>query len=74
MKALPPQIHAGFLESLANSIGSVFTWAILFAALVPILALFVEEIPLRGAGPETKPEGTGDEDPQVAEAKAELSA
>jgi EmrB/QacA subfamily drug resistance transporter len=74
MKALPPQIHAGLLESLANSIGSVFTWAILFAALVPILALFVKEIPLRGAGPEAKPDDTVEEDAQVAEAKAELSA
>ncbi|MFI0419909.1 MDR family MFS transporter [Spongiactinospora sp. 9N601] len=46
---LPPRVRTGFLESLASAISSVFWWAILFAALVPILAIFVREVPLRGA-------------------------
>ncbi|MFJ2033088.1 MDR family MFS transporter [Streptosporangium sp. NPDC087985] len=46
---LNPQVRVGFLESLASSISSVFWWAILFAVLVPLLAAFIKEIPLRGA-------------------------
>jgi EmrB/QacA subfamily drug resistance transporter len=46
---LPPQIKAGFLESLAGSISSVFGWAVLFAVLVPVVAFFIKEIPLRGS-------------------------
>ncbi|MEZ0075412.1 MDR family MFS transporter [Planotetraspora sp. GP83] len=45
---LPPQVKAGFLEGLANAISSVFGWAVLFAVLVPVLAAFIKEIPLRG--------------------------
>ncbi|GAA3103179.1 MDR family MFS transporter [Streptosporangium carneum] len=48
---LPANVRTGFLESLAVSIGSVFSWAILFAVLVPVFAVFIKEIPLRG-GPE----------------------
>ncbi|MFF4418170.1 MDR family MFS transporter [Streptosporangium sp. NPDC001559] len=44
---LPAGVRTGFLESLASSIGSVFTWAILFAVLVPLAAAFIKEIPLR---------------------------
>ncbi|MFI6513208.1 MDR family MFS transporter [Streptosporangium sp. NPDC050855] len=45
---LPGHVRAGFLESLAVSISEVFWWAILFAVLVPLLAAFIKEIPLRG--------------------------
>jgi hypothetical protein len=48
LKALPAPIRLGFLESLATSIGSVFGWAIVFAAAIPVLALFIKQIPLRG--------------------------
>ncbi|WP_214103958.1 MDR family MFS transporter [Acrocarpospora catenulata] len=48
MAQLPPEVKAGFLESLAGAIGSVFFWAVLFAVVVPVLAAFVKEIPLRG--------------------------
>jgi EmrB/QacA subfamily drug resistance transporter len=54
LQALPSPVRSGFLESLAGSIGSVFFWAILFAVLVPLLAAFIKEIPLRGA-PEAPP-------------------
>jgi len=46
---LPANVRVGFLESLAESISGVFWWAILFAVLVPLLAAFIKEIPLRGA-------------------------
>ena len=58
-------LRLGFLESLASSISGVFGWAILFAVLVPLIAAFVKEIPLRGGfdkaeesarpGPQMKP-------------------
>lgn len=54
---LPAGVRAGFLESLASSIGSVFTWAILFAVLVPLAAAFIKEIPLR-SGSEAAEDGT----------------
>ncbi|MFF0309762.1 MDR family MFS transporter [Streptosporangium sp. NPDC004379] len=46
---LPAQVRLGFLDSLASSIAGVFWWAIFFAVLVPVLAFFIKEIPLRGA-------------------------
>ncbi|MFD1537068.1 MDR family MFS transporter [Nonomuraea guangzhouensis] len=45
---LPPQMRTGLLESLAVSISGVFWWAIVFAVVVPVLAVFIKEIPLRG--------------------------
>ncbi|MFD0884966.1 MDR family MFS transporter [Streptosporangium algeriense] len=45
---LPSGVRTGFLESLASSIGTVFTWAILFAVLVPLAAAFIKDVPLRG--------------------------
>ncbi|WP_435877736.1 MDR family MFS transporter [Streptosporangium saharense] len=55
---LPAGVRAGFLESLASSIGSVFTWAILFAVLVPLAAVFIKEIPLRSGSDEGADDGT----------------
>ncbi|MEU6717176.1 MDR family MFS transporter [Nonomuraea sp. NPDC046802] len=48
---MPAQQRTGLLESLAVSISGVFWWAIAFAVAVPVLAAFIKEIPLRGAGP-----------------------
>ncbi|MEO3861637.1 MDR family MFS transporter [Acrocarpospora sp. B8E8] len=52
---LPPAIKTGFLDSLAGAISGVFVWALIFAVLVPVLAVFVKEVPLRG-GNEPTPE------------------
>ncbi|MEV1174447.1 MDR family MFS transporter [Nonomuraea sp. NPDC049784] len=48
---MPAQMRTGLLESLATSISGVFWWAIAFAVVVPVLAAFIKEIPLRGGGP-----------------------
>ncbi|MEV0202952.1 MDR family MFS transporter [Nonomuraea sp. NPDC050691] len=55
---MPKEMRTGLIESLAGSISSVFWWAILFAVVVPLLAAFVKEIPLRGgpAAQEQQPE------------------
>ncbi|MEU8395136.1 MDR family MFS transporter [Nonomuraea sp. NPDC048892] len=52
---MPVQTRTGLLESLATSISGVFWWAIVFAIVVPVLAAFVKEIPLRGAAPVDSP-------------------
>ncbi|MFI6901475.1 MDR family MFS transporter [Nonomuraea sp. NPDC050394] len=44
--------RAGVLESLAGATSNIFWWAIPFAVVVPLLALFIKEIPLRGGAPE----------------------
>jgi EmrB/QacA subfamily drug resistance transporter len=44
---MPDAMRGGLLESLASSISGVFLWAIAFAVVVPILAVFIKEIPLR---------------------------
>ncbi|TMR36596.1 MFS transporter [Nonomuraea zeae] len=54
---MPAQQRTGLLESLATSLSGVFWWAILFAVVVPVLAAFVKEIPLRGGAPADGPDG-----------------
>lgn len=55
---MPAAQRTGLMESLATSISGVFWWAIAFAVVVPVLAAFIKEIPLRGADPvEAAPEG-----------------
>jgi hypothetical protein len=46
---LPLQLKLPFLEALAGSMTHVFAWAISFAVLTPVLAFFIQEIPLRGS-------------------------
>jgi hypothetical protein len=47
LAGMPDAMRGGLLESLASSISGVFLWAIAFAVVVPILAVFIKEIPLR---------------------------
>ncbi|MCC5581481.1 MFS transporter [Microtetraspora sp. AC03309] len=58
LSQLPPQMKDGILGALADSISGVFGWSVLFAVLVPVLAIFVKEVPLRG-GP-TAPGAEGE--------------
>ena len=37
---------------MAGAISHVFLWAVLFAVAVPVLALFIREVPLRGHEPD----------------------
>lgn len=57
LRALPAGVRVAFLESLATAISSIFGWAILFAVLVPVLAAFIREVPLRGGPEETTKDG-----------------
>ena len=58
LKQLPAPIRTGVLESLASAIAHVFGWAILFAVAVPLLAVFIKEIPLRGRDTQAPTPGT----------------
>ncbi|MFL6141468.1 MAG: MDR family MFS transporter [Labedaea sp.] len=50
LNQLPAPVRTGFLESLASALSDVFLWAVPFAAVVPILALSIKHVPLRGPG------------------------
>ena len=45
---LPLPQKAALFEGIASSLSTVFAWAIPFAAVVAVLALFIKEIKLRG--------------------------
>ena len=49
--SLPETVRDPLFQSIASALGSVFVWAIPFAAVVAVLAFFIKEVPLRG-GPE----------------------
>ena len=48
LQQLPAQIRDAVMTGLADSIAWVFVWAAVIVVLVPVLAWFVKEIPLRG--------------------------
>ncbi|MFI9557303.1 MDR family MFS transporter [Nonomuraea endophytica] len=56
LAAMAPGQRSGVLESLAGATSNIFWWAIPFAVVVPLLALFIKEIPLRGGAPEPERE------------------
>lgn len=56
---MPPAIKEAVFHGIASSLSTVFVWAIPFAAVVAVLALFIKEIPLRGE-PTAAPEGARD--------------
>jgi len=56
LKALPAPVREAFLHAVAYASSGVFGWAVLFAVAVPVLAVFIKEVPLRsGAQPREVP-------------------
>ncbi|MGZ4483024.1 MAG: MDR family MFS transporter [Nocardioidaceae bacterium] len=51
LRHLPVAVREPFLASIASGIAHVFTWAIVFAAAIPMLAAFIKEVPLRTSQP-----------------------
>lgn len=47
LQRLAPQVREPVLAGLADSISGVFVWAVLFTVVVPVLAWFIREVPLR---------------------------
>ena len=48
LAALPAPIRDVIYHGIATGLGSIFVWAIPFAAVVAVLAVFIKEIKLRG--------------------------
>jgi EmrB/QacA subfamily drug resistance transporter len=48
LKAIPPDIVSALLHGIATATSSVFFWAIFVAVLVPLAAVFIKHVPLRG--------------------------
>jgi EmrB/QacA subfamily drug resistance transporter len=46
--AMPAPVKLAIYDAIASSLGTVFVWAIPFAAVVAILAVFIREVALRG--------------------------
>jgi hypothetical protein len=62
---LPPPAKDALLHGIATALSHVFVWAIPFAVVVAVLAVFIKEIPLRG-GPTETPADKDDESAEAA--------
>jgi EmrB/QacA subfamily drug resistance transporter len=60
---LPEPVRDALLHGIASSLSTVFLWAVPFAAVVAVLALFVREIPLRSEI-EVRPRDATDREPE----------
>ncbi|MEU1398527.1 MDR family MFS transporter [Micromonospora zamorensis] len=69
LKDLPAQARDMVLGGLSDAISHVFLWAVLFTIVIPVLAWFIKEIPLRTAN-EAPPQATQEEEAEVALGKA----
>lgn len=69
LKDLPGQAREMVLGGLSDAISHVFLWAVLFTIVIPVLAWFIKEIPLRTAN-EAPPQATPEEEAEVALGKA----
>jgi len=67
IKALPAPVRLGLLESVAHAISNVFMWAVVFAVAIPVLALVMKEVPLRGGAAPTPPAKPETAEPETAE-------
>ncbi|MBQ0991949.1 MFS transporter [Micromonospora sp. PSH03] len=72
LKELPAQAREAVLGGLSGAISHVFLWAVLFTIVIPVLAWFIKEIPLRTAN-EAPPQATPEEDAEVALGKAPVA-
>ncbi len=51
LATMPSQLVTALLHGIAVATSSVFFWAIFVAVLVPVLAVFIKQVPLRGSQP-----------------------
>jgi EmrB/QacA subfamily drug resistance transporter len=52
LRAMPSNLVSALLHGIATAASSVFFWATFVAVLVPVLAVFIKHVPLRGSAPE----------------------
>ncbi|MDG4806025.1 MDR family MFS transporter [Micromonospora sp. WMMD1120] len=72
LKQLPAQARELVLGGLADAISHVFLWAALFTVVIPVLAWFIKEIPLRTAN-DAPPQATPEEEAETALGKAPVA-
>ena len=48
LQNMPAGLRDALFHGIASSLSTVFIWAIPFAVVVAVLAVFIKEIPLRG--------------------------
>jgi EmrB/QacA subfamily drug resistance transporter len=51
LKTMPSTVVSALLHGIATAASSVFFWATFVAVLVPVLAIFIKQVPLRGSAP-----------------------
>jgi EmrB/QacA subfamily drug resistance transporter len=51
LKSMPSTVVSALLHGIATAASSVFFWATFVAVLVPVLAIFIKQVPLRGSAP-----------------------
>jgi len=73
LQQLPVQIREAVMTGLADSIAWVFVWAAAIVVLVPVLAWFVKEIPLRGSVDEPAKAAVAGEDGESPADDAEVA-
>ena len=73
LKELPAQAREAVLGGLSDAISHVFFWAVLFTIVIPVLAWFIKEIPLRTANDGTAAGATPEEQAEVALGKAPVA-
>jgi hypothetical protein len=69
-KLLPPDQVQAFVKAIKHAIAfgisGIFWWALAFAVLVPVLAFFVKEVPLRSSNsPQAAAQGEGEPAPAL---------
>jgi EmrB/QacA subfamily drug resistance transporter len=62
LHTMPPQVVSALLHGIAQATSTVFFWAIFIAVLVPVAAVFIKQVPLRGSAdrPATQPAEAAD--------------
>jgi EmrB/QacA subfamily drug resistance transporter len=73
LQQLPVQIRDAVMTGLADSIAWVFVWAAAIVVLVPVLAWFIKEIPLRGSVDEPAKAAVAGEDGESPADDAEVA-
>jgi EmrB/QacA subfamily drug resistance transporter len=71
LRHLPDAIRLPILSALADGLGTVFIWAIPFAAVVAVVALFIKQVTLRSGPTHAKPEAEEQEAPPALVAAME---
>ncbi|TDC82243.1 DHA2 family efflux MFS transporter permease subunit [Micromonospora sp. KC606] len=70
LRELPAQLRSAVLGGLSDAISHVFVWAVFFIVVVPVLAWFIREVPLRSTNDAPPADATPEDRAEVALGKA----